>query len=52
MANKNRVSGRISCGSNQVKQEGEQTMPEQFQSENEQTSIEAEEIQAHEETGK
>ncbi|MGG3506578.1 hypothetical protein ABES58_13990 [Paenibacillus lautus] len=53
MANKNRVTGLISHGSNQVRLEGEQTMPEQPQSENEQISIEhqAEEVQVHEETG-
>lgn len=51
MANKNRVSSRNSRGSIQVRLEGEQTMSKQLQSENEQTSIEAEEIQVHEETG-
>ncbi|MFF2016084.1 hypothetical protein [Paenibacillus sp. NPDC058177] len=51
MANKNRVSSRNSRGNNQIKQEGEQTMSKQLQSENEQTSIETEEIQVHEETG-
>ncbi|CAH1056828.1 hypothetical protein [Paenibacillus pseudetheri] len=51
MANKNRVSGRNSRGSNQVRLEDEQTMSEQLQSENEQTSMEAGEIQVHEETG-
>ncbi|GIP25796.1 hypothetical protein J23TS9_09260 [Paenibacillus sp. J23TS9] len=53
MINKNRVSGRNSRGSSQVRLEGEQTMPEQLQSENESTSIKhpAEEIQVHEETG-
>lgn len=53
MVNKNRVLG-IRRGSNQVKQEGEQSMPEQPQSENEQISIEyqAEEVQVHEETGR
>jgi hypothetical protein len=53
MANKNRVSGRNSRGSNQVKQEGEQMMPEELQSEKEQTSIEhqPEELEVHEETG-
>lgn len=50
MANKNRVLG-IRHGSSQVKQEGKQTMPEQLQSENEQSSIEAKEIQVHEEAG-
>ncbi|WP_269845613.1 hypothetical protein [Paenibacillus selenitireducens] len=40
MVNKNRVSGINSRGSNQVRLEGEQSMPEQLQSENEQTSIE------------
>lgn len=51
MANKNRVSDRNSRGNNQVEQEGEQTMSKQLQSENEQTSIEAGEIQVYEETG-
>ncbi|AIQ19084.1 hypothetical protein H70357_22005 [Paenibacillus sp. FSL H7-0357] len=51
MANKNRVSGRNSRGSNHLELEGEQTMSEQLQSENEQTSIEAEDIQVHEDTG-
>ncbi|MBP1999662.1 hypothetical protein J2Z69_000681 [Paenibacillus shirakamiensis] len=51
MANKNRVSGRNSRGNTQVKQEGEQTMSEQLQSENDQTSMEAEDIQVHEDTG-
>ncbi len=46
--NKNRVTGRNSRGNNQVTQEDEQTMSEQLQSENEQTSID-EEIQVHEE---
>ncbi|KOR90155.1 hypothetical protein [Paenibacillus solani] len=53
MANKNRLSGINSRGSNQVRLEGEQMMPEQPQSENEQISIEhqAEEVQVREETG-
>ncbi|WP_036671109.1 hypothetical protein [Paenibacillus sp. HGF5] len=54
MANKYRFSGINSLGSNQVRLEGEQSMPEQPQSENEQISIEyqAEEVQVHEETGR
>lgn len=52
MANKNRVTGIISHGSNQVRLEGEQTMPGQPQSENEQISIEDHvEVQVYEETG-
>lgn len=48
--NKNRVSDRNRRGSNQVRQEGERTMPEQHKSENEQTSIEhqPEELKVHE----
>lgn len=54
MANKNRLSDINSRVSNQVRLEGEQSMPEQPQSENEQISIEyqAEEVQVHEETGR
>ncbi|ANA78552.1 hypothetical protein PVOR_23999 [Paenibacillus vortex V453] len=52
MANRNRVTGIISQGSNQVRLEGEQTMPEQPQSENEQISIDDHvEVQVYEETG-
>ncbi|MEX3615458.1 hypothetical protein [Paenibacillus glucanolyticus] len=52
MANRNRVTGIISQGSNQVRLEGEQTMPKQPQSENEQISIEDHlEVQVYEETG-
>ncbi|KZS43953.1 hypothetical protein AWU65_28160 [Paenibacillus glucanolyticus] len=54
MANKFRFSGINSLGSNQVRLEGEQSMPEHPQSENEQISIEyqAEEVQVHKETGR
>lgn len=52
MANRNRVTGIISQGSNQVRLEGEQTMPKQPQSENEQISIENQvEVQVYDETG-
>lgn len=52
MANKNRVSSRNNRGSNQVRLEGEQTMSEQLQSENEQTSIEAEKFKFMKRQGK